>query len=208
MYVLEQDCVCTHLNVRIYVCVLSATMVFTSALNLSGTGVSLFQNRHSHKLMWHFEPHAAPHTHIYTQHTPVSLQLKGGSTSLVFSLLSQLQRVGQDRFGGGEGGKKGGEVCSVCVSLCVCMWRSCQTRVASPSSCHVFTGLTSPCSLPCGQHKHTYPHTHSSVCPSVTCLSHARMIHKRVLLEHIVETSSEVRTHARSCPDVDRPHGG
>lgn len=75
-------CVCT-------VCVLSASMLFTVVLNLSGSGVSLFQKQHSHKLMWHFEPPpslpASPPPPTNT-HAPICLQLKGDSTSLVFFL--------------------------------------------------------------------------------------------------------------------------
>lgn len=40
-----------HVCVLTHVCVLSAAMLFTDVLNLSGSGVGLFQKQRSHKLM-------------------------------------------------------------------------------------------------------------------------------------------------------------
>lgn len=129
-------CVLTH------VCVLSAAMPFTDVLNLSGSGVSLFQKQWSHKLMWHFEPHPTTnthsqrrtraranrhtdtHTHTHTNQPPVKGRFHQ-SRFLSVSQLSQLYSMGKGRFGGLE---------HVCMCECVCMWRSCHTELASPSS--------------------------------------------------------------------------
>lgn len=144
-------CVCACV---LYVCVLSASMLFTDVLSLSGSGVSLFQKQHSHKLMWHFEPppHQATnpppftqtHAHTHTHTPPNQPPVKGRfhqSRFLSASQLSQLYSAGQGRFG----------------AATACVWvfaYVCEGAVTHGwhhhPVCHLFPCLTSLCSLPCG----------------------------------------------------------